>query len=340
MEPRIVPRRYAQGRAPNARQRSISFVVFGTAALLYVLFLRPTDGLDRYRTVARTPVAQLAMNAYGRSGAVRMHFALPGEAVDLPLEVHGDPGGMRYSWLPLRTGRATEPKSLAGALLAPNEPGFYRLAVLSDSSMRVFSGLPLAVLVPLSEKSGNTLNGYRIGRYRAERRPFQSAVAPRGFVQISAADLNIRVTEHLRLSDFVTHDAQSSWPRYVALDPRLLDKLELVFGVLASFSPDSALASGPVDVDVHSGFRTPLYNRRVARSAGDSRHQYGDAADIAVDVDRNGRVNASDVRLVATAVETVEKEHPDLVGGLGLYTRKGSPYVHVDARGSRVRWRG
>ncbi|MEP7343756.1 MAG: D-Ala-D-Ala carboxypeptidase family metallohydrolase [Gemmatimonadaceae bacterium] len=314
--------------------------MFGTAAILYVLFLRPVDGLDRFRTVARTPVAQLAMNAYGRSGAVRMHFALPGESVDFPLEVHGDPNHMRYSWLPLRNGRATEPQSLAGALVAPREPGFYRLAVLSDSSLRVFDDLPLAVIVPFSEKSGNSLNGYRIGRYRGERRPFGSATTPRGFVQVTAGDLDIRVTEHLRLADFVTHDTQSGWPRYVALDPRILDKLELVFGVLASAPSDSALSTGRVAVDVHSGFRTPLYNRRVSRSAGDSRHQYGDAADIAIDVDRNGRVNASDVRLLASAVELVEKEHPDLLGGLGVYTRNGAPYVHVDSRGIRVRWRG
>jgi uncharacterized protein YcbK (DUF882 family) len=280
------------------------------------------------------------MNAHGTSGAVRMRFALPGEAVEFPLEVHGDPGRMRYAWLPLRTGRATEPRSLATALVAPNDPGFYRLAVFSDSNFRVFDDLPLAVLVPFSEKSGSTLNGYRIGRYRAERRPFESAAAPRGFVQVGAVDLDIRVTEQLRIADFVTHDTQSSWPRYVALDPRLLDKLELVFAVLASYPLDSSETQGRVAVDVHSGFRTPLYNRRVARSAGDSRHQYGDAADIAVDVDRNGRLNASDARSVATAVELVEREHPDLVGGLGLYTRNGAPYVHVDARGSRVRWRG
>ena len=332
--------RRARHRASDPRQRVTSLLVFGAAALLYISYLRPVDGLDRFRTVARLPVAQLAMNAHGVSGAVRMRFALPGEILEFPLEVHGDPGRMRYSWLPIRTGRATEPRSLATALVAPNAPGFYRLAVLTDSSLRVFDDLPLAVLVPFSEKSGSSLNGYRIGRYRAERRPFESKAAPRGFVQIGAGDLDIPVTEHLVIADFVTHDSQLSWPRYVALDPRLLDKLELVFGVLASSPFEAGRATTGVAVDVHSGFRTPLYNRRVARSAGESRHQYGDAADIAVDVDRNGRVNASDARLVATAVELVEKAHPDLVGGLGLYTRNGAPYVHVDARGSRSRWRG
>jgi len=45
---------------------------------------------------------------------------------------------------------------------------------------------------------------------------------------------------------------------------------------------------------------------------------------------------------VALAVEVVEKDHPDLSGGMGLYTsrRYRTPYVHIDARGRRARWRG
>jgi hypothetical protein len=42
------------------------------------------------------------------------------------------------------------------------------------------------------------------------------------------------------------------------------------------------------------------------------------------------------------AVEAVEARHPDLMGGLGLYTirRYSTPYVHIDARGTRARWHG
>jgi hypothetical protein len=49
-----------------------------------------------------------------------------------------------------------------------------------------------------------------------------------------------------------------------------------------------------------------------------------------------------DVRIVAKAVEEVEQLYPDLVGGMGLYTsrRYSHPYVHIDARGKRARWRG
>jgi uncharacterized protein YcbK (DUF882 family) len=147
--------------------------------------------------------------------------------------------------------------------------------------------------------------------------------------------VTLPVSANLTLADFITHDEQTTWPKYVAMDPRLLDKLELVFEEVMR----ARGRSGSVDVDVHSGFRTPMHNRRVPRAAGDSRHQYGDAADVAVDANGDGRVTVADIALIARAVETVERNHPDLVGGLGTY-RGGSPYAHIDVRGRRARWQG
>ena len=50
----------------------------------------------------------------------------------------------------------------------------------------------------------------------------------------------------------------------------------------------------------------------------------------------------TDEILVMLAVERVEDAHPDLVGGLGIYTsrRYRTPYLHIDARGKRSRWQG
>ena len=202
----------------------------------------------------------------------------------------------------------------------------------------------VAVMVPFAEKVHGILNGYRIGTYVAERlrrRLAPDDAPPVGFIQVHEHDADLPVSEHFHLRDFITHDAQDDvWPKYVALNPRLLDKLELVVDKLAEFRGDSL---GPaLSLDVHSGFRTPLHNEHVVRSARDSRHQYGDAADIAIDVDGDGKVTLKDERLVARAVDEVEAEHPELVGGLGLYTsrRYRTPYVHIDARGTRSRWRG
>jgi hypothetical protein len=315
----------------------LSIVIFVTAAVGYIAFLRPTVGLEASGVVSRLPLAQPAMNAYGRSGGVRMVFARPGAAVDYPLEIGERPEELTYFWRSETVGKSTEPRSLSEQIVAPSLPGFYHLAVRTSSGERVFDGLSLAVMVPFEQKSGSMLNGYRIGRYAGERRQSLDDPPPPGFVQIGPSDVDLPVSSHLRISDFVSHDEQTTWPRYAALDARLLDKLELVFAEIGRWQGQSS--GDGVDVNVHSGFRTPIHNRRVARSARDSRHQYGDAADIAVDVNRDGRINSSDVKLVAKAVEIVEHQHPDLVGGLGLYTGSAT-YVHIDARGERKRWRG
>jgi uncharacterized protein YcbK (DUF882 family) len=277
---------------------------------------------------------------------VKLRVALPGEAIEFPLAVVGDPMTLRYVWVPVSdTATAVDSvRALAGAnLIAPAQPGLYRLVLVRGMQRRVVDGLTVGVLVPFSEKFGSTtLNGYRIGTYRAERRADPQRERPEGFLPVGPTELGLQITTHLRLSDFVAHDGQTTWPRYVALNPRLLDKLELVVAQLARERGTRPRLTVDFDVDVHSGFRTPLYNRLVRRAAGDSRHQYGDAADVAIDADGDGRLDARDSRLVARAVDAVERDHPDLVGGMGLYTspRYRTPYVHIDARGRRARWRG
>ena len=157
---------------------------------------------------------------------------------------------------------------------------------------------------------------------------------------MQTAALNLPISKHLRVADFLTQDGQQSWPRYVAVDRRLLDKLELVAGKLAAWQ--GANSGSELTVHVSSAFRSPAYNRTVPRAAPDSRHQYGDAADVKIDANGDGRFTLTDAKLVVKAVEAVEREHPDLVGGVGLYTsrRYRTPYVHIDARGQRARWRG
>ena len=106
------------------------------------------------------------------------------------------------------------------------------------------------------------------------------------------------------------------------------------------FGGEKAVAD--IEIDVHSGFRSPERNRRVRRAASDSQHQYGDAADVAIDANGDGKITAIDTRMVGLAVEIVELKHPDLVGGLGIYTsgHASTNYVHIDVRGKRARWRG
>jgi hypothetical protein len=266
-----------------------------------------------------------------------MRTALPNEAVEYPIEISGALDSISWRWVRVGASDSVPPgRLLTQALRAPAEPGFYRLALQSPGSAAqvLVNGPALAVLVPFEEKRGTMLNGYRIGRYIGER--LAGAERPSGFLEIRPNDLELRVSEHLRVKDFLTHDGSTAWPRYVALEPELLDKLELI--VAAISRQRGGLADAQLTIDVHSGFRTPLHNRRVANSARDSRHQYGDAADIIIDADGNGRINARDVNLIVRAVEQVERAYPELHGGLGVYSLGASSYVHIDVRGRSVRW--
>ena len=316
-------------------------LVFGTLAIASLTVLSRADaalGPARMKLVERAvlPEINLAASARGLSRSVRILTALPEGKVRLPLELTGSPHGLAYEWIALGSeGAPGEARSLIGPIIAPREPGFYRLAVIRDGERRIVDSLTLGVMKPLTEKDGASINGYRIGFYRGERRG-DIEDAPEGFLEILEEHASLAVSEHLNLADFITHDTQTSWPRYIAMDPRLLDKLELVFGEIIRLRGGRG---DPVDVDVHSGFRTPLHNRRVVRAAGDSRHQYGDAADVAVDANGDGRISAADILLITRAVEAVERDHPELVGGLGTYGR-GATYVHIDVRGQSARWRG
>jgi uncharacterized protein YcbK (DUF882 family) len=267
-----------------------------------------------------------------------MRFALPGLPVDYPIEVQGGLEAMQYSWIARGDSVPTgQPRLLAQGLIAPDGPGFYRLQLMLDGERRVVEDLPLAVLVPRSEKKGSILNGYQMGFYRGDRARRSDPEAPIGFVRIDSADLELQLSSNFRLADFLTRDHQNTWPKYAAVDPRLLDKLELVLAEIGTWTGDADRE--PVSFDIRSSFRTPEHNRHVRSAARDSRHQLGDAIDVAVDANRDGRVNSKDAKLVTIAVDIVERTHPDLAGGMGVYSRV-RPYVHIDARGVKVRWRG
>lgn len=293
------------------------------------------------RPAAVATRVQPASDAYGMSGQLRVRVAMPGDEVEFPLEVAGDPTQLSYRWYRIADSTASEePRPLGGASLrVPSRPGFYHLAIGNGSTEVILKDITLGVLVPFQRKLGATLNGYTIGWYRGERFG-RAREAPEGFLEVFPRDLDLALSARFRVSDFITQDDQRVWPRYVAVNPQLLDKLELVASRVArnqGFSDDQ-----PLRLDVKSGFRTPAHNRDVRWAARDSRHQFGDAADVAIDVNGDGRFTSWDSRAVALAVEMVEREYPNLAGGLGVYTgrRWATPYVHIDTRGHRARWRG
>ena len=291
--------------------------------------------------VKKLPLAEPSATAFGTSGGVMMRFAMPAEEIEYPLDVHGDPAGLQYEWIRLGETIPTETtRPLVGAnVRVPGKAGFYRLALAKGGQHRIVEGLTVAVLVPFNEKEGTMLNGYKIGTYLAEKIEGKQP-PPEGFLEVTERDVDLPVSKHLRVGDFLSHDGQETWPRYAAVNPRLLDKLELVVSEITRWYGSNAPLS--LALDVHSGFRAPAHNSHIARAARDSEHQYGDAADIIMDANGDGKYTALDSRMVGLAVEIVELKHPELVGGLGIYTsgHARTTYVHIDARGTRVRWRG
>ena len=233
-------------------------------------------------------------------------------------------------------------------------PGF--IDVLGEAAIRApaVHVVPLAgkapfayvVLRPFADKRGETLNGYRLGRWPAERWIMaRNYFNPDGFVEVTEANANLALTAHFTLADFVTHDQRASWPKYVVLEEKLFDKLELVLQEL------NARGVPTRRVGVLSGFRAPYYNDRGVGEgmARGSRHQFGDAADIIIDdngdgrmddLTRDGRIDLADTGPIALAIARVEARHRELAGGLGTYTATGprGPFVHIDVRGTSARW--
>ena len=320
---------------------------------------RPTDRAARVRP-GRTVRALAALGVTILAGALM--GARPADARATP-HVPSAPASpasasrslLRQDTLGGRSGK------LRARILHPRSITFpFLRRLLGDSAARpgVYTvqpeqgGKPFAFinLVPFSEKRNGRIGRYRIGFWPGERgRALQGKYDnPQGFIEVTPDNQRTPVSEHFALADFLTHDQVRVWPKYLVLSEDLVDKLELVID-------DMALHGTPVRrMVVMSGFRTPQYNRAGGDArgrAGLSRHMYGDAADIWIDgdgdgqmddLDHDGRHGIGDARAVCEAVDRVEREHPELVGGCGYYPGNGAhgPFTHIDARGYRARWVG
>ncbi|MDQ2889921.1 MAG: DUF882 domain-containing protein [Gemmatimonadota bacterium] len=248
------------------------------------------------------PAAERGDTSTGISGRVRVHLLAPGAS---PAAVYPVPGGV--------------------------------------------GGQPFAFIgvVPFVSKQGATIFGYNVGFWPAEMHAVRSDAYenPAGFVEVTAENADTPVSEHFKLRDFVTHDG-APYPKYIVLREALLDKLELVLADLEMQGISTQ------HVEVLSGFRTPAHNLALGDASGrarESRHQYGDAMDLIIDSDgtgrmgdlnHDGRVDVEDVRVIEAAVNRVEHAHPELAGGLGVYSEMGpsGPFAHIDVRGTRARW--
>lgn len=281
----------------------------------------------------------LAVGAALGASAARSNAAALGASADsvfaIPDSLRGRSGQLR-----------------ATVVLPPSDSAYdaeFRLPpVWSIADTATKSQFHFISILPFSQKQDGRVGAYRVGRWPSERRSSVSAAyrSPLGFIELTPDMLGMAVSTHFTLGDFlVARSQQNVWPKPLVLDFRLVDKLELILKALA----DSGIAKPRLKI--MSAFRTPSVTMNGARTAQapDSRHQYGDAADIVVDANGDGRmddlnrdrrVDLADARYLVRIILAVEAAHPELVGGIGLYRGSGlaGPFVHTDTRGERVRW--
>ncbi len=247
------------------------------------------------------------------------------------------------------------PMDAAGTLVAPQKAGLETLRLAAwtpdlegnwtrGATLREIS---LVTLVPFDAKRGGELNGYQIGTY-----PFESGQTYRtgyeplpGFIELTPATAAAPVSAHFKVGDFACKQpAGSDGRRYLYLRPALIEKLEHVIAEMERVGI-------PVQhVQVMSGYRTPYYNAAIGNTTTWSRHTFGDAADIFLDNNHDGRMDdlngdgrsdERDAEVITRIVERLEREDAGVqIGGMGAYkpTDSHGPFVHIDARGTAARW--
>lgn len=270
--------------------------------------------------------------------AVGLRAVMPGDNLSVSF-----PGSARGEFL-LRSGTQIL-DSGRGTLRwkAPQVPGLTSIMVQRASDKAKVT-LQVMVMRPASEVSAGRLNGYRIGDYPPPLRNLDSYAIPRGFIEVTPELSSLQVSPHFTLGQFLCKQ-QGGYPKYMLLRPKLLDKLEFL---LADLNAHGIRADSFV---VMSGYRTPYYNHSI-KNVAHSRHVYGGAADIYVDVrpvdglmddlNSDGKVDIKDASVLYDIADSyVERTgRTEFTGGVGLYrsTAAHGPFVHVDVRGTRARW--
>ncbi len=270
-------------------------------------------------------------------------------------------------WTVLFNGNPMKPETHNRfSAIVPRDPGFYPLKIISrklsnqDSGSSDFSqgserekaGPTLLVIVlhPFSRIKNGFLDQYPMGFYSAPEDAPEKIIPkaarscyqpPKGFIEVTDSNRELLVSQHYRLQDFICHQS-SPFPQFIALSPALLLKLEWITLYLKQFAqnPEARLT-------ILSGFRPPRYNQSVSGALW-SRHIYGDAADIIVDLspkdsrmddlNLDGRLDRDDVMILFKFIEEIEMISGS-PGGLGIFDRgKLGPSIHIDSRGFKARW--
>lgn len=315
------------------------------AALAIAAAAPPLDGADKTPIEKfDTKTAAFALAFGGETSAYRdtSAFLMPNDTGTIEA-VGGPPGD--YA-LVTDTGIAVQQGVRKWKYTAPRRPGLYHVTLQGPSKKDAIE-LHVFVMVPAAEVRNGFLNGYRIGEYPQPMKGHPAYLPPRGYVEVTKDNEDTKVSPHFRLKQFLCkEDTSRRYPKYVVLKERLLLKLEAILERV------NAIGFKTDTLHVMSAYRTPFYNHAI----GDvkySMHQFGSASDIYVDPDkkeqmedlnRDGRIDIADSKFLFDQIEQMLAEQPyqKFQGGMGFYpaTSAHPPFVHVDVRGTRARWKG
>ncbi|MEO0145614.1 MAG: D-Ala-D-Ala carboxypeptidase family metallohydrolase [candidate division WOR-3 bacterium] len=198
-------------------------------------------------------------------------------------------------------------------------------------------------MIPYDSLKKGKIRGYPIGDYPDPKKGASTMIEgnalqyshPPGFIMVPESLRDLAISPRFRLGDFVCPQPDT-WPRYMYLEREQVVFLEELADTL-----------GVPGFLVVSGYRSPWYNRKRGRGKW-SRHQYGDATDIIVDLDgdwfmddlnRDGKVDVLDAFVITDAVERMKKRWGNIFG-MGIYNwgKNRTPFVHIDTRGFDSWW--
>lgn len=265
------------------------------------------------------------------------YYVMPGQEFSVHFKDAQHGGQLTFAGKTMAVGSAP--------LAAPKKPGLYPMQVSNIAGGESVI-INVFVMVPATDVNRQgLLNGYRIGSYPAKAlRNNPIYLPPKGFVEVTESNFQVRVSPNFTLGQFVSKQAQG-FPNYVLLRPQMLLKLE---NILAELNRQGHPTDGFV---IMSGYRTPWYNKSIG-NVPYSRHVWGGASDIFIDdqprdgvmddLNGDGKINRADAQWLAEFIDKMSRDGAfgPRIGGLGIYGSNSAhgPFVHVDVRGNRARW--
>ena len=224
----------------------------------------------------------------------------------------------------------------------PTNTGNYKLKFVDTENNKQIV-LTIFVMEPIPA-DGEYLNKYRIGKYPEEDfKGKPKYKKPKGLIEVTKENKDLYISPHFQLKQFLCKQ-KSGWPKYLIVDPNLILKLEYLLAKLQEKKPDINT------LFIMSGYRTPFYNKAIG-NVKFSRHVFGDAADVYVDVDldgviddlnQDGKFDMSDAMVIHSAISELDMqvENKHLIGGVGKYKKNAAHtyFIHVDTRGYKASW--